>query len=82
MGRIVWASLLMLQCMDMIHSPVLDLLEGGVVLGLWCKATDTIHDKAIQVLVLRHQLLRRIMHNGIVLWPVQTGNCKNPLNKP
>ena len=76
---VVGTGLLVLQSMEMIDGPILDLFQVRVFFGFGCKATDTIHDKTIQVLVLWQDREQRAVHNGIVFWLAHAGHSKNPL---
>ena len=76
---VVGTGLLVSQSMEMIDGPILDLFQARVFFGFGCEATDTIHDKTVQVLVLWQDREQRAVHNGIVFWLAHARHSKNPL---
>ena len=67
-----------LQSMKMIHSPEFDLFESLICFDRWSSAPHTVHDEAIQVLVLWKYLGQRLAHNWIVLCLFHGGDTKDP----
>ena len=66
MQGVVSEGLLVPQSMEVVNGQVFELFQVRVFLGLGRKATDTVHDKPIQVLVLRQGLEQRIVYNEVV----------------
>lgn len=70
---IVLAGLLVLQGMELVNSPVLDLSELAISRRTRYKGTHSIHHKSITLLVERNHLLQGHLGDVIALWLLHAG---------